>query len=471
MSGHNELSFLQSVDKMYDDAAKYVEMGPGVEHKIKVCNNTLTVRFGVRINGRIETFVGYRAVHSDHIYPVKGGLRFAPSVNQDEVEALAALMTYKCAVMGVPYGGSKGGLCIDPKAWSEDDLERITRRFARELIAKNYISPAVNVPAPDMGTNETTMAWIADEYRRSHPDELNYWACVTGKPVAAGGIRGRAEATGRGVQYSIHNFFRHPEDLARTGMDADLRGKRIVIQGLGNVGYHAAKFLEEDGCKITAVIEWDGAVINDEGLNIEALKAHQLKTGSIKGFEGATSFEENGAALLEKACDILIPAALEGVINKGNAANINCKLLVEAANGPTTYDADQILKERGIVVMPDMYVNAGGVTVSYFEWVKNLAHMRFGRMERRYHEMEQQRLASILEQMTGKSIPEEFSSGFIAGADELDLVRSGLDDYMRSAYERIHDIWNNDANVSDMRTAAYISGIRMVANSYKVLGI
>jgi glutamate dehydrogenase (NAD(P)+) len=315
------------------------------------------------------------------------------------------------------------------------------------------------------------MAWIADEYRRHSPNELNYWACVTGKPVAAGGIQGRAEATGRGVQYAIHNIFRTPEDIARTGMTAELKGKRVVVQGLGNVGYHAAKFLAEDGCKITAVIERHGVVYNEDGLDVDALKEHISKTGSIAHFEGATKFDEDGALGLEHDCDILIPAALEGVIHKDNAANIKASLIVEAANGPVTYSADLILKERGVVIMPDMYVNAGGVTVSYFEWVKNLAHMRFGRMERRYHEMEQTRLAKILESMTGKQIPDEFAHGFIAGADELDLVRSGLDDYMQSAYGRISKIWNTDTSVKDMRTAAYISAISMIANSYKVLGI
>ncbi|MEO1314663.1 MAG: Glu/Leu/Phe/Val dehydrogenase, partial [Pseudomonadota bacterium] len=375
----HEPSFRQSVDIMFNRAAAMMELPPGLKEKIRVCNATYTVRFGVRLRGDLHTFTGYRSVHSEHMEPVKGGIRFAMSVNQDEVEALAALMTFKCALVETPFGGSKGGLCVDPRDWEPHELEQITRRFAYELIKRDLIHPAQNVPAPDMGTGEREMAWIADQFRRMNTTDINAAACVTGKPPHAGGIQGRTEATGRGVQYALQEFFRHKEDTKIAGLDGKLDGKRVIVQGLGNVGYHAAKFLsEEDGALVTGVIERDGAIVNDTGLNIELLRLHIAETGGVRGFEGG-SFIENGSEVLEYACDILIPAALEGVINMENADRVRAPLIIEAANGPVTAGADEILRKRGCVIIPDMYANAGGVTVSYFEWVKNLSHIRFGR--------------------------------------------------------------------------------------------
>lgn len=362
-----EPTFRESVDIMYSRAVALMDLPPGLAEKIRVCNATYTVRFGVRLRGGIQTFTGYRSVHSEHMEPVKGGIRFATSVNQDEVEALAALMTYKCALVEAPYGGSKGGLCIDPREWNDSELEQITRRFAYELIKRDLIHPSQNVPAPDMGTGEREMAWMADQYQRMHTTDINARACVTGKPVNAGGIAGRTEATGRGVQYALREFFRNAHDVSRAGLSGSLDGKRVIVQGLGNVGFHAAKFLsEDDGSKVIAVIERDGAVFDEHGLNIENLRNHIIKTGGVKGFPSAT-FEEDGAKLLEAECDILIPAALEGVINLTNAARIKAPLIIEAANGPVTAGADDILRDKGTVIIPDMYANAGGVTVSYFE--------------------------------------------------------------------------------------------------------
>ncbi|HVG47849.1 MAG TPA: Glu/Leu/Phe/Val dehydrogenase, partial [Rubellimicrobium sp.] len=367
-----EPSFRDSVDLMFSRAVRFMDLPPGLEEKIRVCNATYTVRFGVRLRGAIHTFTGYRSVHSEHLEPVKGGIRYAMAVDQDEVEALAALMTYKCALVEVPFGGSKGGLRIDPRAWDEHELEQITRRFAYELIKRDLIHPAQNVPAPDMGTGEREMAWIADQYRRMNTTDINANACVTGKPLASGGIHGRVEATGRGIQFALREVFRHPEDLARARLSGGLEGKRLVVQGLGNVGYHAAKFLsEEDGARIVGIVERDGALWSDAGLDVEAVKQWMMSTGGLKGFPGAT-FHEDGAAVLEGDCDILIPAALEGVIHRGNAERIRAPLVIEAANGPVTAGGDEILRERGVVIVPDMYANAGGVTVSYFEWVKNL---------------------------------------------------------------------------------------------------
>lgn len=476
MQMDGEPSFRESVDLMFNRAVQLMDLSPGLEQKIRVCNSTYTVRFGVRLRGKIETFTGYRSVHSEHMEPVKGGIRYALSVNQDEVEALAALMTYKCALVETPFGGSKGGLCIDPRVWEEHELEAITRRFAYELIKRDLIHPAQNVPAPDMGTGEREMAWIADQYMRMNTTDINGRACVTGKPPHAGGIQGRVEATGRGVQYALREFFRHPEDKAKANLSGDLDGKRVIVQGLGNVGYHAAKFLsEEDGCKITAIIERDGGLTDDKGLNIEDIRAWMVKHGTIKGYPGAT-FVENATALLEAECDILIPAAMEGVINLGNAANIKAPLIVEAANGPITFGADEILREKGCVIIPDMYANAGGVTVSYFEWVKNLSHIRFGRMQRRAEESRHQMLVDELERLSsdkglGWTLSPGFKEKYLRGAGELELVRSGLDDTMRSAYQAMREVWHGRGDVGDLRTAAYIVSISRVAHAYRSKGL
>ena len=471
-----EPSFRDSVDLMFNRAVRLMDLPSGLEQKIRVCNSTYTVRFGVRLRGKIETFTGYRSVHSEHMEPVKGGIRYALSVSQDEVEALAALMTYKCALVETPFGGSKGGLCIDPRAWDEHELEQITRRFAYELIKRDLIHPAQNVPAPDMGTGEREMAWIADQYARMNTTDINAKACVTGKPPHAGGIQGRVEATGRGVQFALREFFRHPEDVAKAGLAGGLEGKRAVVQGLGNVGYHAAKFLsEEDGVIITAIIERDGALILDTGLEVEAVRAHMVATGGLKGFPGAAYVEE-GAKVLEKACDILIPAAMEGVIHQGNAARISAPLIVEAANGPITFGADEILRQKGVVIIPDMYANAGGVTVSYFEWVKNLSHIRFGRMQRRAEEARSRLIVEELERLSadkglGWTLSPDFKEKFLTGSDELALVRSGLDDTMRGAYQSMREVWHGRADVDDLRTAAYIVSIGRVAQTYRSKGL
>ncbi|GLQ33761.1 glutamate dehydrogenase [Amylibacter marinus] len=467
MTAAPEPSFRDSVDIMFGKAVALLDLSPGLEEKIRVCNSTYKVRFGVRLRGDIHTFTGYRSVHSEHKEPVKGGIRFATSVNQDEVEALAALMSYKCALVEAPFGGSKGGLHINPRDWEPEEMERITRRFAYELIKRDLIHPSQNVPAPDMGSGEREMAWIADQYRRMNTTDINADACVTGKPLNAGGIAGRVEATGRGVQYALREFFRHPEDIAAASLDGTLKGKRIIVQGLGNVGYHAAKFLqEEDNAKITAVIEYNGSIENDDGLDIEALKQHILQTGGVKGFAGGT-FVEDGAALLEKDCDILIPAAMEGVISVANADRVKANLIIEAANGPITAGADELLEKRGVVIIPDMYANAGGVTVSYFEWVKNLSHIRFGRMQRRQEEASHALLIEELERLVGKPVSEEFRNKFVQGAGELELVRSGLDDTMRTAYQSMRNVWHARDDVHSLRMAAFLVSIQRIAASYE----
>ncbi|MBT8411180.1 MAG: Glu/Leu/Phe/Val dehydrogenase [Octadecabacter sp.] len=472
----SEPSFRESVDIMFNRAVALMDLSPGLEEKIRVCNATYTVRFGVRLRGQIVTFTGYRSVHSEHMEPVKGGIRYAPGVNQDEVEALAALMTYKCALVETPFGGSKGGLCIDPREWNDDELERITRRFAYELIKRDLINPSQNVPAPDMGTGEREMAWIADQYRRMNTTDINSGACVTGKPINAGGIQGRVEATGRGVQYALREFFRHPEDVKIAGLSGTLDGKRVVVQGLGNVGYHAAKFLSsEDGARIVGIIEHDGALYDENGLDVEAVRAWIASHGGVSGYPDATHTAD-GPSVLEADCDILIPAALEGVINLENAARIKAPLIIEAANGPVTAGADEVLRDKGCVIIPDMYANAGGVTVSYFEWVKNLSHIRFGRMQRRQEESRHELIVGELERLSRHlgdqwSMTPDFKQKYLRGADELELVRSGLDDTMRTAYQAMRHVWHSRDDVKDLRTAAYLVSIDRVAQSYRAKGL
>lgn len=462
-------SFLQSVESTFDQAANLLGISSDLAAKIKIANSTYVVRFGVRLRGGVETFTGYRSVHSEHFEPVKGGIRYAPYANQDEVEALAALMTYKCALMEIPFGGAKGALAIDPRAWETQELERITRRFTQELAKRGLISPSQNVPGPDMGTGESEMAWMADEYKRLNPTDLNAWACVTGKPLGKGGIAGRTEATGRGVQYTLQEFFRHERDVTKTGLTPGLSGKRVIVQGFGNVGYHAALFLSQhDGCRITHVLEREGAIVDPDGIDIAALHEHIIETGDIQDYPG---FTQSGPEMLEAEADILIPAAMEGVINQENAPRIRTPLIIEAANGPITAAGNAVLRERGIVIIPDFCANAGGVTVSYFEWIKNLTHIRFGRIQRRQLDNQFEALIAGVESITGKSFPADQRRELLGGATEINLVRSGLEDTMRGAYSAISTTWNETDNVPDLRTAAMMIAVDRVAQSYISIGI
>ncbi len=470
-SSANELNFRDSVDLMFNRAASFMDISPKLIEKIRVCNATYIVRFGVKLRGDVHTFTGYRSVHSEHLEPVKGGIRYSPHVNQDEVEALAALMTYKTALVHVPFGGSKGGLCLSPKDWSEDELERITRRFTFELARRDLIHPSLNVPAPDMGTGEREMAWMMDEYRRLNNTDINNIACVTGKPVHLGGIYGRVEATGRGVQYALREFFRHPDDKKKAGLRGELDGKKVVVQGLGNVGYHTAKFLsEEDGAKIITVIERGGVVRNSNGINIEALKQHMLSGEPLTDFKGGSVTDPDPEAICD-SCDILIPAALEGVIHMDNAHSIKTKLIIEAANGPVTAKADKILRDKGVFIIPDMYANAGGVTVSYFEWVKNIGHIRFGRLQRRNEEAKNRSLIQALEDQGNLNFTKNFKDDFIEGALEIDLVRAGLDDTMRAGYKAIKLTLEENPELEDMRTSAFYKAITDIALHYQSIGL
>jgi len=468
--------FLKSIEVNFKKATKYLQKINGEEfltddlaNQIMMANASYVVRFGVRLRGKIFTFTGYRSVHSDHFEPVKGGIRYDILVDQKEVEALAALMTYKCALVEVPFGGAKGGLIININEWKPEELEKITRRFTQELAKRDLINPSQNVPAPDVGTGEREMAWMADEFRRLNPTDLNAWACVTGKPVNKGGISGRTEATGRGVKYALKAFFENDIDVKKTGLEKGLKGKKIIVQGLGNVGYYAAYFLSiEDNAIITHVIERDGAIINEEGIDIKSLKSYLISNGTIRGFKG---FVESGPEILEEKADILIPAAMELVINKDNADRIQSPVIIEAANGPVSSEADDILTKKGKIIIPDLYANAGGVTVSYFEWIKNLSRIRFGRLQRRAQESQMSNLIDGIEAMTGKEFPLAFKSSTVQGLSERDLVFSGLEDTMIETYKAISRLWNSEAGIPDLRTAAMMIAVKRIVQSYSSMGI
>ncbi len=470
MISQQPYSFFQSVERSFDKASIFTNWDPGILEQIKACNSVYQMRFPVKIGDKIEVIEAYRVQHSHHKTPCKGGIRFSLAVTQDEVMALAALMTYKCAIVNVPFGGAKGGIKINPKIYSDYDLEKITRRYTAELIKKKFIGPGTDVPAPDYGTGAKEMAWILDTYVAMHPGEIDAAGCVTGKPVSQGGVRGRTEATGLGVFYGLREVCNMHAVMDKLGLGLGVAGKRVCVQGLGNVGYHSAYFFKEAGAKIVGLAEYEGAIWNNDGLDLEAVVEHRKNNGSILDFPGATNFEKTSDAL-EMDCDILIPAALENVINGENATRIKAKIIGEAANGPLTPDADEILSLKGIVVVPDMYLNAGGVTVSYFEWLKNLSHVRYGRMEKRFTENMNHHILGEMENLTGKKVSEHEREFIMHGADEVDLVRSGLEETMITATREIMDIWQNNSAIPDMRTAAYVCAINKVATAYAELGI
>lgn len=464
-------SFFGAVERSFDKASKFTKWDPGILEQIRECNAVFQMRFPLkRDDGSIEVIEAYRVQHSHHKTPCKGGIRFAAEVNQDEVMALAALMTYKCAIVNVPFGGAKGGIKINPRKYSPYELEKITRRYTAELIKKKFIGPGTDVPAPDYGTGEREMAWILDTYSAMHPGEIDAAGCVTGKPVTQGGVRGRREATGLGVFFGLREVCNMPDVMKRLGMSVGVEGKRVVVQGLGNVGYHSAKFFQDAGAVIIGLAEYEGSIMNDKGLDVDAVFNHRKATGSILNFPGATNLAKNTDAL-EMECDILIPAALENVIDGENAPRVKAKLIGEAANGPLTPDADDVFAKKGIIVVPDMYLNAGGVTVSYFEWLKNLSHVRYGRMEKRFNENMNTQIVNQMESLSGKKMSEKDKEYIVHGADEVDLVYSGLEETMISATHEIMNAWKANPEIPDMRTAAYVVAINKVGTSYAELGI
>ena len=465
------ISFSEQVNRYFDVAAAYTKHDITLLAQIRACNFVGRFAFPVQLdNGHIEVVHAWRAQHSNHKMPTKGGIRFAPDVNEDEVIALASLMTYKCAIVNVPFGGAKGGIAIDRKKYSPRELERITRRFIYELHRKNFIGPGIDVPAPDFGTGPTEMAWIADTYQSLNNNELNSMAAVTGKPIELGGIRGRTEATGLGVFYGVREACCNEQDMKRIGLSTGVEGKTVVIQGFGNVGFHTAKFFHEHGAKVIAIGELSGSVYNANGIDPKSLDEYRKQTGVLAGAPN-TQLLSADSNVLELECDILIPAALENVITTANAARIKAKNIGEAANGPTTADANDILVKKNVLIIPDAYLNAGGVTVSYFEWLKNLSHVRFGRLEKRFEEMAFRRLLSAVENATEQKFNQEMIKAYSRGADEQDLVRSGLEETMAGAYNEVREIQLRLGGKVDLRTAAFVSAIDKIALCYAELGI
>jgi glutamate dehydrogenase (NAD(P)+) len=465
-------SFFENVVRYVDQAAALTKYPKGLLDQIKHCNSVYSFEFPIRDQqGNIEVIKAWRVEHSHHKLPTKGGIRYAPEVNEDEVKALAALMTYKCAIVDVPFGGAKGAIQIDPRKFTLDQLERITRRYTHELAKKNFIGPGVDVPAPDYGTGEREMAWIADTYMALNPGQLDALACVTGKPLSQGGVQGRREATGRGVFYALREACSHVDDMKKLGLSPGIAGKRVVVQGLGNVGFHVAKFCrEEGGALIIAIAEREGAIMNPGGLNESDVLTFRRETGSILNFPGALNLTNTKEAL-ELDCDALIPAALENQITAENAGRIKAKIIAEGANGPTTPEAERILLSQGTMVIPDVYANAGGVTVSYFEWLKNLSHVRIGRMGKRYEQAAELRMMRMIEVLTGKKFTEEQITAAVKGPDELDFVNSGLEDTMVTSYQRLRETWKVNPQIPDLRTAAFYDAIGKIAQSYMELGI
>ena len=466
MQNTHHSSFKQNVDLMVDEANRYLNIDESLLSAIKACNSTIKVSFPVEIDGKMQLFTGWRSLHSDHRLPAKGGIRFAPVIDEDETEALAALMSYKSALMDVPFGGSKGGLQIDPRQYTEVQRRQITKAFARALIEKKFLSPALNVPAPDMGTGPKEMGWIVDTYKSMHPEDINALGCATGKNVTMGGLTGRVEATGRGVQYGIQAFFKQPELVKQAKLNTSLDGKTVIVQGLGNVGYHAAKFLQEqDGCKIIGVIGSHDNLYNEQGIDIEALHQHRLQTGGFSGFAGAKEF---GKELLYQPCDLLIPAAVQDVIHAANADRIQAKIIAEAANGPVSFDADKMLAARGVAIIPDFYLNAGGLIISYYEWVRNLQHIRFDRMNRQHNENRVKMIFDAIEQ-AGVSVSQSARNQFAQIGSEIDIVRSSLQYSMKTSFEQMLQA-ESDYGVNNLRVSGMICSVKKIAHAYQAVG-
>ncbi|MBK8517498.1 MAG: Glu/Leu/Phe/Val dehydrogenase [Saprospiraceae bacterium] len=466
-----QAKFFESVQHNFDRAASYTDIHPGLLAQIKVCNAVYQMNFPVKIGDSYEVIEAYRVQHSHHRLPTKGGIRFSHLVDQEEVMALAALMTYKCAIVDVPFGGAKGGVKVSPRAYTAEELERITRRYTVELIRKNFIGPSIDVPAPDYGTGEREMAWILDTYQTFKGGEIDATGCVTGKPVRQNGIRGRTEATGRGVFYGLREVYNEEKMLKRIGATKGLAGKTMVIQGMGNVGSYTGLISQNEGdVKIIGLSEIEGTIYNEKGIDMQAALDYRAANGTIIGLPGSTSLPNRGD-WVGIECDILVPAALESVITEDNAHLVKAKVIGEAANGPITSKAADIIIKNGSIIIPDMYLNAGGVTVSYFEWLKNLSHMRFGRMDKRFNHNTYENIVSTFENLTGKTVGNKEREFITRGAEEVDLVRSGLEETMINSFYQIMEVYHGNKKINNLRDAAFVTALNKVASDYMTLGV
>ncbi|MCB2212962.1 Glu/Leu/Phe/Val dehydrogenase [bacterium] len=464
------MTFRQDIDRRFTEAAALTSHPQGLLEQIRGVNSVLHVRFPLQTEHGYEVIHGWRAEHSHHKTPVKGGIRFNPNVNEDSVSAISALMTYKCAIAEIPFGGANGGLAIDPRKYSVDDLQAVTRRFTAELAKKGFIGPAIDVPAPDMGTGPREMGWIMDTYVTLRGDDIDGSACVTGKPLAVGGIRGRIEATGRGLVYVTRELCDDRELMQSIGCNRGLVGKRVAIQGFGNVGHNAGLTFEEYDAKVVAVSEIEGTIYHPGGIDIKALHQHRENTGSILNFADTKQLSDSNA-VFGADCDIIVPAATETVITAEIAPTIKAKIIVEGANGPVTCDAESILREKGVVIVPGIVANAGGVTVSYFEWLKNLSHMRFGRMTQKHEKSMLSNVIDAMERASGHWLNPQDKQTILAGGGEWELVDSGLDQTMTDSFHRVVARMRGEEKVNDLRTAAMLEAIDKIAYNYLELGI
>ncbi|CAH0716631.1 unnamed protein product, partial [Brenthis ino] len=444
------------------------------------CNSSLQFEFPLqRKNGDYEIIHGYRSQHSVHRLPCKGGIRFSDQVNLEEVKALAALMTYKCACCNIPFGGAKGGkkgVAINPRKFTVAELQRITRRYTLELAKKNYIGAGIDVPAPDINTSGREMSWIVDTYIKTLGyHDINAAACVTGKPINGGGIHGRIEATGRGVFLTISTFIHDEYWMKLIDLQPGFKDKTAIIQGFGNVGSYTAIYLEEHGVKVIGVLESDCNLKNPDGINTKDLLQYKTKNkGSAKGFSGAS---ETGPEIMFEKHDILVVAAMEKTLTQDNANKLNCKIIAEGANGPTTPAADVILRKKKVLVLPDLLANAGGVTVSYFEFLKNLNHVSFGKLNIKFWRDSNTALLDSVEQslkkanICAKISPTPIFQSLMSGASEELIVNSGLEFTMENSCRNVKRSAMQHNLDLDLRTAAYITAIEKIFVTYDEHGL
>jgi glutamate dehydrogenase (NAD(P)+) len=463
----NEPNFLEMVNIFFDQASKYTGMSPEMLEQIKTTDTVLQMTIPLsRDDGSISFHKAYRAQHSHHKLPCKGGTRYSPNVDLPEVEALAFLMTIKCACVNLPFGGAKGGIEVNPKSLSKAERERLTRRYALELGKKGFLSPAIDVPGPDLGTGEEEMAWMMDTFVSHHPKNLNGIATTTGKPLELGGIPGRAESTGLGVFYGIREFLQDPYYMDKLGLKTGILGKTFIIQGFGNVGYWAGHFIQKEGGKILGVIEQSASVFNEHGIDVDDLKNFYNQRKSLVGYPKAQVFQDKNE-VFSKNCDVLIPAAIERSLNGETAKLIDCKIVAESANGPTTPLGEEILEKKGVLILPDLLMNAGGVTVSYFEYVKNLGHIKPGLLTKRWGARRNQNIIETISKSKNLNAKDAIAGlkriAYTEGASELNLVYSGLEQIMTEAVQETKD--TSQKLGVNLRIAAYVNSLKRIEAS------